>query len=242
MGARQGKIARAPLAVREELNRRLLEGQLGPEILPWLNGLAEMREYLGRQWNGAPITDNNLSEWRLGGFEDWRLRRERLERTRELSRWSVQLAKASGGTLAEGAATILGGHILEVLEGLAGLLEKKERVAGPDGADGADGGEAGLGATAEAIEGLTRAVASLRRGDQGAEQLRLARERLAQQGAELALARDRFERETCEKFLAWHKDARAREIAEGPASNAEKIAALRKAFFADVDELADGDK
>lgn len=51
------------------------------------------------------------------------------------------------------------------------------------------------------------------------------------------LDQEKFELETCELFLKWSKDARAREIAESNASNAEKIAQLRQTYFADVDEL-----
>jgi predicted protein tyrosine phosphatase len=54
---------------------------------------------------------------------------------------------------------------------------------------------------------------------------------------QLRLARDRVEIQTCEKFLAWFQDAKAREIAESKATNGEKIAALRKAFLADVDAM-----
>ena len=54
----------------------------------------------------------------------------------------------------------------------------------------------------------------------------------------LGLDRERLEIETCKKFLAWFKDATAREIAEGKGSNAEKIAALRARLFADVDAAA----
>jgi hypothetical protein len=54
---------------------------------------------------------------------------------------------------------------------------------------------------------------------------------------QLALDHDRFEVQVCEKFLAWFSDSKAREIAESQVGNGEKIAALRKAYFADVDEL-----
>lgn len=54
---------------------------------------------------------------------------------------------------------------------------------------------------------------------------------------QLALARDRYEVDCCTKFLEWLKDAKAREIAESGLSNSEKIAALRKAYFSDVDAL-----
>jgi hypothetical protein len=54
---------------------------------------------------------------------------------------------------------------------------------------------------------------------------------------QLALDQDRFQVQVCEKFLAWFSDAKAREIAESTAGNSEKIAALRKVYFADVDEM-----
>lgn len=47
----------------------------------------------------------------------------------------------------------------------------------------------------------------------------------------------RLQDQTCEKFLAWYQDQRAREIAESNAPNEEKIRRLRSEFFADVDAL-----
>ena len=52
-----------------------------------------------------------------------------------------------------------------------------------------------------------------------------------------ALNRDKFEVETCELFLRWSTDQKARDIVESSVPNAEKIAALRKTFFADVDAM-----
>jgi hypothetical protein len=49
------------------------------------------------------------------------------------------------------------------------------------------------------------------------------------------LDRERFEVETAEKFIRWSADQRAREITDGPASNAEKIAQLRQLMFRDLD-------
>lgn len=51
------------------------------------------------------------------------------------------------------------------------------------------------------------------------------------------LNRDKFQIEACEFFLQWFNDKRAQEIAGSTASNAEKIALLRKTYFKDVDEL-----
>jgi hypothetical protein len=51
------------------------------------------------------------------------------------------------------------------------------------------------------------------------------------------LDREKFAVSTCELFLKWYAEARAREIAESGLSNAEKIARLRENYFADVDAL-----
>lgn len=73
------------------------------------------------------------------------------------------------------------------------------------------------------------------------QSLRLARESAETKGRqkeeELALKKAKFARDTCSLFLKWFKDEKAREIADSNLSNAQKIAALRKTFFADVDAL-----
>ena len=61
--ARQGKIARLPESLREQLNRRLREGQLGPQILPWLNAQPETIQTLAELFQGQPVTSQNLSDW-----------------------------------------------------------------------------------------------------------------------------------------------------------------------------------
>jgi hypothetical protein len=61
---RNGKIARLPRAVRTQLNGRLGNGEPGPELLDWLNGLPEVRKVIQSQFDGTPISKQNLSEWR----------------------------------------------------------------------------------------------------------------------------------------------------------------------------------
>jgi hypothetical protein len=68
--ARVGKIARLPLETREELNRRLANGELGGSLLRWLNELPAARDMLEFCFDGAAITKQNLSEWRKGGFRE----------------------------------------------------------------------------------------------------------------------------------------------------------------------------
>jgi hypothetical protein len=53
----------------------------------------------------------------------------------------------------------------------------------------------------------------------------------------LQLAQDKFQVQCCEKFLAWFKDAKARENCGIEPGQREKIAALRQEYFKDVDAL-----
>jgi hypothetical protein len=82
---RNGKIARLPGSVRAELNQRLENGEEGPKLLAWLNGLREVRKALQASFDGTAISKQNLSEWRLGGFREWQIRRELIEQARQLS-------------------------------------------------------------------------------------------------------------------------------------------------------------
>src|SRR5580692_2504281 len=82
---RNGKIARLPGSVRAELNQRLENGEEGPSLLAWLNGLRDVKKTLKASFGGAPISKQNLSEWRQGGFREWQIRRELIEQARQLS-------------------------------------------------------------------------------------------------------------------------------------------------------------
>ena len=66
-----GKIARLSRAVRAQLNPRLLDGEEGKQIALWLNSLPEVNERLAEKFEGRPINEQNLSNWRQGGYEDW---------------------------------------------------------------------------------------------------------------------------------------------------------------------------
>jgi len=71
MNTRNGKIARLPKTIRQELNRRLEDGWTGPKLLEWLNDLPEVQSVLEAHFNSQPISESNLSHWREGGYLDW---------------------------------------------------------------------------------------------------------------------------------------------------------------------------
>ncbi|HVY69572.1 MAG TPA: hypothetical protein VHH73_06560 [Verrucomicrobiae bacterium] len=93
MISRTGKIARLPRAVRDQLNQRLDDGEQGPELLAWLNGLPEVREILARDFEGKEINAQNLSSWRQGGFQDWLTQGQVLELAQRLDEETSEIRR-----------------------------------------------------------------------------------------------------------------------------------------------------
>jgi hypothetical protein len=71
MTPRTGKVALLPSKIRDEVNERLHAGQIGPKIITWLNGLEEVKAIMAAEFRGKPVSVQNLSEWRKGGFKEW---------------------------------------------------------------------------------------------------------------------------------------------------------------------------
>jgi hypothetical protein len=69
--SRRGKIARLPNQLRNQLNHRLEDGEPAGSLLAWLNNHPEVQAVLKAQFGERPITEQNLSEWRKGGYLDW---------------------------------------------------------------------------------------------------------------------------------------------------------------------------
>src|ERR1700735_4104956 len=69
--ARNGKIARLPLHIRTELNQRLGEGEPGTKLVAWLNDKAKLDLPKDSEGRRIRITEQNLSDWRQGGYQDW---------------------------------------------------------------------------------------------------------------------------------------------------------------------------
>jgi len=71
MRARVGKIARLPEQIREELNRKLKNGARAKNLVAWLNQIPDVNAMLAECFAGHPIREQNISEWRAGGYQDW---------------------------------------------------------------------------------------------------------------------------------------------------------------------------
>ena len=62
----------------------------------WLNSLEEVKAVLALDFNGRPITEQNVSDWKLGGFVDWQQLQESREWVRIVTDEADQVAEESG--------------------------------------------------------------------------------------------------------------------------------------------------
>jgi hypothetical protein len=114
--AGRGKIARLPDDIREQLNQRLLDGQSASTILPWLNSLAPVKDVLATQFAGEPVTAQNLSNWRIGGFQHWLRDQRELCQIKKFGDDAASLPPDYRHKIAAGTATMASARIFKSLQ------------------------------------------------------------------------------------------------------------------------------
>jgi hypothetical protein len=158
MTTRNGKIARLPFEIREELNNRLLENVPVKDILVWLNADPTVRKVMDALFDGRHITEQNVSEWRQGGYEEWLTYRSCLGNVGDLSENAARVALT--GINAE--------HLLLVLTAaFAELLHKQDATD-----------EIAFNRRLIVLQHLTKTALAMRRSEQRDARLQLDRERL----------------------------------------------------------------
>jgi len=158
--ARHGKIARLPLAIREELNRRLQNGEEGTKLLDWLNSLAETQAILQADFAGKTISQQNLSNWRLGGYRDWEVKDQTAEIIRAFTAEAPELQSTQDGLLGQRLSLCITAQVARALRRLSALDDDPDRQA-------------------ELLANLCQQLALLRRGDHNAQWIQVHRDRLA---------------------------------------------------------------
>ena len=96
---RTGKIARLPREIRQQLNHRLEDGESAQDLVAWLNQTPAVQERLARYYEGRPITEQNLSDWKQGGFLDWQRHEETRAILREFLGEAEELGAEAGGEM-----------------------------------------------------------------------------------------------------------------------------------------------
>jgi hypothetical protein len=204
--ARNGKIARLPRDIRDELNRRLHNGEQGGPLLAWLNAVPAVPAVLARDFGGCVISKQNLCEWRAGGFAEWQARQETLEQARELAADAREITAATDGRLTDHLATVLAVRYASALSSWNGEVTEDFRKK------------------LRALRGLCQDIVELRRGDHSGARLKMEQERLERE-------REKTEEEVVEHFQRWIKNPEVRDlICQNYVSPAERERRLREIF------------
>jgi hypothetical protein len=156
---RRGKIARLPREIREQLNRRLQDGEPGNKLVTWLNSHKKVKAILRAEFNNQPINPQNLSEWNAGGYRDWLLQQQTNEFAANLEEEADQLNATASVLHTDNMAVWLATRLMTVVARLAASSTNDA-------------------ARSKLLGEATTAFAALRRGDHSAQRLKLARDRL----------------------------------------------------------------
>ena len=203
--SRNGKIARLPKAVRDELNRRLSDGEPGNQLVAWLNGLPEVQNVVVSEFGGRTVREQNLSEWKQGGYQDWLRQQEALELVRSLS--------AEGEELQATAAEPLTEKLVVWITARYAVATRK--LAGQEGNTDVDW---------QRLRELCSDVVALRRGDHSAARLKIEQERLERE-------RQQTEEDLVEHFQRWAKNPGVRDwICRDCISEEERERRMREVF------------
>ena len=151
---RTGKIARLPHEIREQLNRRFRDGEQGKKLADWLNSLPEVQTVLAAEFDSQPVTPQNLSEWKKGGYKDWFLQQEALAMIQTISTDTDALKATTTEPLTDKLALWLVARYAVAAKSLKGAGDWQR------------------------LRELCFDLVLLRKGDHSAERLKLERERL----------------------------------------------------------------
>jgi hypothetical protein len=155
---RNGKIARLPKTIREELNRRLDNGEKGQPLLNWLNSLPDVQALVAAEFGGLPVNKQSLSQWRRGGFGAWLRQQEACAMAQQMLSETRELQPANAPPLTDQMA---GWVTVRYLVAVRKLMEEQDR------------GKPGLDVLREFCHDLV----ALRRGDHSAARLKMEQER-----------------------------------------------------------------
>jgi hypothetical protein len=156
---RRGKIARLPQPIREQINQRLQNGEEGKQIAEWLNTLPEVTSLMAAEFDAQPINENNLSNWKLGGYRDWEAQQVALESTLLFHSEAAQLSQAGGPQMADQLALCLTARLGAALRHTCADADDPARAL-------------------EELHRLRRDLVALRQGDHNEQWVKIQREKL----------------------------------------------------------------
>ena len=171
---RNGKIARLPKHIRDQLNQRLDNGEPGVRLLKWLNTLPEVEQVLDREFEGHPIEDANLTNWKQGGFLDWQAQQQMFSGAHDLTDDAKELSKLSD-RLPQAVDTVVMARYAAALKNANGPMTDELR------------------ALWQQLNNSLRSVIYLRRCEHSRQRVEIQREQAQTEHERLALDRDWLE-------------------------------------------------
>jgi len=203
---RTGKIARLPHDIRTQLNTRLRDGVPGCKLVEWLNSSPEVQAVLHRHFEGRPICERNLSEWRQGGYREWLTQQDAFDKIAELGSVARQLATAAPDHLVDDLTTLIATHYAAQIVALNSDPNAKAQL------------------TPREVLELSRLGVELQRGKQNAARIKIEQ-------ARLELDKEKTEENITDQFIQWLEYPKVRDcIRDETATPKDLRDRLRKLF------------
>ena len=203
--ARRGKIARLPRDIREQLNRRLEDGEQAVRLAEWLNSLPEVKAILATDFENRPINEVNLTDWKQGGFLEWQSHRYRATDLQESRAHAKELAEMTDGVANDMEILALARYTITLANPEGEITEEQK-------------------ATLQTLGQVLRDVVRFRRCEQTCERTQIQRETLE-------LKRQVTEDGQRKKFLELANDPKILEKLTPKMSWEEKARIVREILF-----------
>jgi hypothetical protein len=143
-------------------------------------------------FEGRPISEHNLSEWKNGGYQNWEADQQALEAVTSLMEGAQGLQKAAKDDLGDRLALVLAAKM---------AVEIRRLDSVPDGPE-----------KAKVWRELRTSLLALRRGDLNGQKLRLEREKYAELLRQQQAEEQRLKESQEPPMTAEEKEARINEI------------------------------
>jgi hypothetical protein len=159
----------------------MYDGEQGDTLVEWLNALPAVQKIVAEQYGGVPVSKSNLSEWRLGAYEEWVREEETREMVSDLAAEAGDLGEAGeGNEIADLLASRLAAELMRsARELLQASSDPKERW--------------------QQLKEVLAQLAELRRHDHRCWRLQMDQERWERE-------KERMNRAKMEKELEEHKE------------------------------------
>src|SRR5438477_7092180 len=118
--SRNGKVARLPKKLRDELNQMIADGFTYAEVI----------EKLGDE--GKALTEVNVTNWRGGGYQEWVQEQQRLDTMRVRQEFAIDLVRANQGiTTHQAASQIAALNLCDIIDDFKAAVIRKTRDENP---------------------------------------------------------------------------------------------------------------